>query len=1153
MWPGDGPGGRLMGQAISGATERTAHSPNSLTTQTLLPSEASRVAILLYFWLAAAVLCGLGSLDEIGSQSMLFFVLTATSVQTCFMVLTAVMRRQAWIFAFASYLALLVLPVLLLPATTGKRLIFLDLLLVLLIALPVVFRVWSWKLQTAASLLAVASSGVLVFENAVGNHLSLLMVATTSILAFLVTFNRREETARETRTVRDLDPRFQETLTRVKESQFQSRMWRTPLLQGGLVVLMIAVDFCLGMSFDVALVGKKVNVLIVIILGMLFLRVVRSRYIMLGLLLMTLAVAIAVTAARTIPSSTLYAAMPIIYIAFTTAILPSFLERQVIVTWWVTIIALLSQAIVLSTGVVPNLQVIESTFLAMRDEIILIISGASTSLVVSLLLEQHHIAHFSRSLSESMLRKRSLKESSLVMAREPLPGGARAEFRASRSEHFVGSLLMFGLGSSLLTSVLLTNVNPNYWFVALLEWAIYLAGWFSLYYLVKKDPASERVPLLAGLLSFTLFIIPASLIAFGGANRDFWVFLPLGLLLGFGAAPWSITEAFSWVGLSYFCGLEILFELDVVNRDLLLLSLGALLSITVSTQLYRRIAEASVLGTFHDSVHRANSPPEVIRMLADSLGCLFGSHASLVSLGRGHVEVVRDGIAYRLASKIAWPLVDRLRNTRTSIGEANGVGTSILNWLPANFSFFDVYFGEFAAHHGVLVVLRPISSWQQQSQLGDLAAMNAPVEKIDDEPFLVFVPSRFPLVRNFWKRNPTGVLASMVALRLRGFAERELRRRERDVADASRAEREYELGTLVHDINNTVQDLTLLCDGIGEEAEKIAEPYGHVLLMQMERVVTMARSMATVVSDAKRRRELERLSDLTPRELIEVNQVVREVVEFARIRGERRRVEVRCTNLEQHEPYWTRISAREHLETILRNLLNNAIIYTQAGTTVDVSIGSDEKWVRIEVSDNGPGLSQEECQRIFLSGVRGKLGLSVPGGLGLGLSQSRRVAESAGGTIKATSAGAGRGSTFTVTLPRHAPPAAVGRAGDCWALIVEDQPSLSEFYARIAKALHLQPAVASSTTEAEALVGEHGRPTFVLTDLHLGGTDGFELVRSLRKQFDDRLPILVVSGLNDDNVEQRAKEAGATDFVAKPVGRRVLFARIQSLLPSYGM
>jgi signal transduction histidine kinase/CheY-like chemotaxis protein len=427
------------------------------------------------------------------------------------------------------------------------------------------------------------------------------------------------------------------------------------------------------------------------------------------------------------------------------------------------------------------------------------------------------------------------------------------------------------------------------------------------------------------------------------------------------------------------------------------------------------------------------------------------------------------------------------------------------------------------------------------------------------EPVMVFIVLRFPLfeIMRSNESRAAAALSSIALSRIQRFRESARFSEQSERYEQKALEREYELGALVHDINNTVQDMTLLCESILEEslAEVVhgsAAPKEReeILSSQIKRIADVARCVATVVSDAKRKRELERLSDLRPREMVEVTNVLDDILAFASIRAARKRIHVEFPE-SSTEQLWVRVSVREHLETILRNLLNNAIAYSEPGSKIGVSVNSDADWVRINVFDNGPGLSESDRDAIFLSGFRGRSSMGMPGGLGLGLAESRRVAESAGGSLDAFSEGEGFGSTFTVVLPRQNPPVTNGEC-EQWSLVVDDQPALAEFYCRLSKALHLAPASASSVDEALSIVDRRGQPTFVITDIHLGASNGLELVRQLRLEFGNALPILVVSGLTDESVAQKARAAGATDFVAKPVSRRVLFARIQSLLPSWG-
>lgn len=106
---------------------------------------------------------------------------------------------------------------------------------------------------------------------------------------------------------------------------------------------------------------------------------------------------------------------------------------------------------------------------------------------------------------------------------------------------------------------------------------------------------------------------------------------------------------------------------------------------------------------------------------------------------------------------------------------------------------------------------------------------------------------------------------------------------------------------------------------------------------------------------------------------------------------------------------------RNALAELFKNLLNNAVRYTPAGSqiTVDTVIRGDD--VLASVSDNGNGIPPEERERVFTPFYRGRANRSIPGD-GLGLPIARHIALAHGGDLKLESE-VGKGTTFQVSLP----------------------------------------------------------------------------------------------------------------------------------------
>jgi signal transduction histidine kinase len=121
-------------------------------------------------------------------------------------------------------------------------------------------------------------------------------------------------------------------------------------------------------------------------------------------------------------------------------------------------------------------------------------------------------------------------------------------------------------------------------------------------------------------------------------------------------------------------------------------------------------------------------------------------------------------------------------------------------------------------------------------------------------------------------------------------------------------------------------------------------------------------------------------------------------------------------------PAW--ISADSvRIEQIASNLLTNAAKYTPAGGTITVKVAPEGEHALLAVSDTGVGIHPDMLDRVFDLFVQGERGSERRhGGLGVGLTLVRRLAELHGGSVVAISDGIDRGSRFEVRFPRIAPP-----------------------------------------------------------------------------------------------------------------------------------
>jgi signal transduction histidine kinase len=114
-------------------------------------------------------------------------------------------------------------------------------------------------------------------------------------------------------------------------------------------------------------------------------------------------------------------------------------------------------------------------------------------------------------------------------------------------------------------------------------------------------------------------------------------------------------------------------------------------------------------------------------------------------------------------------------------------------------------------------------------------------------------------------------------------------------------------------------------------------------------------------------------------------------------------------------PIWADAS---RMEQVLRNLLSNAVKFTPEGGRIDVRLRQDGHTAEVIVTDTGIGIRQESLPHVFEAFMQADMDhRTVSQGLGLGLAIVRHLVALHGGTVTASSAGTGRGTTFTVTLP----------------------------------------------------------------------------------------------------------------------------------------
>ena len=243
------------------------------------------------------------------------------------------------------------------------------------------------------------------------------------------------------------------------------------------------------------------------------------------------------------------------------------------------------------------------------------------------------------------------------------------------------------------------------------------------------------------------------------------------------------------------------------------------------------------------------------------------------------------------------------------------------------------------------------------------------------------------------------------------------------------------------------------------------------------------------------------------------------------------------------------------LSQILRNLISNALKYTERGEVCVTASTPVEGRIEFAVKDTGIGIPPGERDRIFEEFVQIRNPLqSRTKGSGLGLPLSRKFAELLGGVIHVESE-PGRGSTFTLDIPAVLPGADLPtRPADARTILIVDDEESTRYVLRhmLKSEESWQLCEAADGTEGLRMA-QADRPDFILLDLNLPGLSGFEVFRTLKGDpATSAIPILVLTSsiLGPDHLESLR---GALAVLSKSnLSRSILSAYITQSLRQGG-
>jgi signal transduction histidine kinase/ActR/RegA family two-component response regulator len=382
--------------------------------------------------------------------------------------------------------------------------------------------------------------------------------------------------------------------------------------------------------------------------------------------------------------------------------------------------------------------------------------------------------------------------------------------------------------------------------------------------------------------------------------------------------------------------------------------------------------------------------------------------------------------------------------------------------------------------------------------------------------------------------------------------EENLRQLAADLSESDRRKTEF-LATLAHELRNPLAPIRsglAVMHLSADNANTVAK-----IREMMDRQVTQ---MVRLVDDLL---DVARISggkiDLK-KELVELKQILSTAVETSLPLIEANQHELTVNIPEEAllvEVDTTRICQ------VISNLLNNAAKYTPAGGRIALSAYQEDGFAVICVSDTGIGIPEESLPMVFeMFNQVGQNMDRAQGGLGIGLSLVRRLIEMHSGSVAATSAGSGKGSTFIVRLPLASADVTNSVA------VARPSPSSSNEADKGIKVLVVDDNVDAATTLAMLLdvsghttqvahdginglkAAQEFRPQVAFLDIGMPGMNGYETAEAIRKTPGlEHVVLVALTGWGAESDRLRAKDVGFHHHLTKPVSLAAVHALLSEI------
>lgn len=459
----------------------------------------------------------------------------------------------------------------------------------------------------------------------------------------------------------------------------------------------------------------------------------------------------------------------------------------------------------------------------------------------------------------------------------------------------------------------------------------------------------------------------------------------------------------------------------------------------------------------------------------------------------------------------------------------------IIAWNPAAERIFGYSIRDAMGQPVTLII--PPDRWQESGRLLERARLGAQVRNFETVRLVKGGGQVEVAISLSPVADPTGRVTGISVIE-RDITE--YKRLENELRESARQREEF-LAVLGHELRNPLAAMHMLLERMKRVPAEGLKP-GHNLIEAFSRNLKyLVRIVDDLLSISRVMRGKLELQSTT----VELQAVLRHSADT--LKGTLRDKGLALEMSLPPEPLWVH-GDPVRLEQVFFNLLDNAVKYTNRGGRVTLAAGRGARGLEIRVKDTGIGMRPEDTRSIFT--LFSQLGGAerARAGLGIGLAMVAQLTALHGGSVSAHSAGPGRGSEFTVTLP-EAPAPAEGAPAEPAIRRAPCPPSLSnlkilvaddnrDFTVELAEALQefgcqVRIAHNGAGAVAEAAVFH---PRVVLLDIGLPDMDGCEAGRRIIAQPGlESATLIAVTGYGDYSHCLRDGEKMFRQILVKPV------------------